>query len=112
MAIVVMIGTVALVAAFVPGGAAAMRSGAGMSGPPPSMRYYASNIALSLVAAMVGGWLTARIASHAIAGHLIALAAVVLVMGFVSAVSPGSSRQPMWYKLVIPLVGIAGVAVS
>lgn len=114
MAAIVMAGTFALLAAFVPGGAAAMRAmrdnPAAM--PKPTPRYYSMNIALSLVAAIVGGWTTAQIAGPSPRGYVIALAVVVLVMGLVSGWAPGSRAQATWYKLVIPLIGVVGVAIG
>jgi len=117
MAVVVMLGTIAMMAALVPGGLKAMRAmrdGARAAMPAPTPRYLAMNIALSLVAAILGGWITTRIASRAVNGHLIALCVVVLLMSVVSAFASGSgsSLQPAWYKFVIPLVGVAGVALS
>ena len=41
-----------------------------------------------------------------------ALGAVVIAMGIVRAFMPGSERQPEWYKFVIPLVGLVGIALS
>lgn len=114
MTILVMVGTTLWVMLRVPGGMASMRdrmkSGEAMPTPPPS--YYAYNFIVGLFAAMVGGWLTARIATTAQTGHLIALAIAVLVMGLVSARAPGARHLPGWYKLVIPVVGLAGVALS
>lgn len=117
MAVVVMVGSIAIVAAFIPGGFSAMRAlrdGTGAAMPAPTPRYLVMNIALSLVAAILGGWITARIASRAVNGHLIALCLVIVLMGVVSAFGSGSgsSVQPAWYKFVIPLVGIAGVGLS
>lgn len=117
MAVVVMVGSIAIVAAFVPGGLKAlraMRDGTGATMPVPTPRYLVMNIVLSLVAAILGGWITARIASRAVNGHLIALCIVILLMGVVSAFGSGSGSnvQPAWYKYVIPVVGIAGVALS
>src|SRR4051812_347356 len=99
MTVLVMLGTFALMAAFVPGGLQAMkamRDGAakGAAMPVPSPRYLAMNIALSFVAAIVGGWVTTRIAARAPNGHLVALGALLLIMGVVSAFSPGSEQQP------------------
>lgn len=114
MAAIVMAGTFALVAAFVPGGVAAMRAmrdnPAAM--PKPSPRYYSMNIALSLVAAIVGGWVAAQIAGPAPRGYVISLAVVVLAMGLVSGFAPGSRGQATWYKLAIPLIGALGVAIG
>jgi peptidoglycan/LPS O-acetylase OafA/YrhL len=112
MTILVMAGTMALVAAFVPGGLAAMRGAGAASAPSPTPRYYAMNIALSFLAALVGGWVTTRIAIRTPAAHIAALGALLLAMGAVSAFSPGNEQQPGWYKLLIPVVGICGVAAS
>jgi hypothetical protein len=70
------------------------------------------NIALSLVAAIVGGWAAARIAGAAPRGYVIALAVVVLAMGLVSGFAPGSRAQAAWYKLTVPLIGVLGVAIG
>ncbi len=112
MAVIVMVGTMAMVAAFVPGGLGAMRRGGQAAAPTPTPRYYALNIALSFAAAVVGGWVAALMANGDTTAHLAALAALILAMGLVSAFSSGSDRQPRWYRLVIPLVGVAGVAAS
>jgi hypothetical protein len=112
MAVLVMGGTFAWVAAKVPGGMAAMRQNPDAAAMQPSTAYLAFNLVLSLVAAFAGGWVTTRIAQRSATAHLAALAAVVVVMGIVSSLGPGSSRQPGWYKFVIPLVGLAGVALS
>ena len=114
MVALVMLGTFALAAVLVPGGSATMRqrmrSGQPMSAP--SSTYLASNIALSLGAALVGGWVTLRIAPRSPAGHLGALCVVIVLMGVLSGRMPGSELQPGWYKFAIPLVGIVGVGLS
>jgi hypothetical protein len=114
MVIIVMTGLMAWMAARVPGGMAAMRDRmkAGEAMPVLPASYYVYNIALSLVAAVVAGWVTTRIAQRAPTGHLVALGVVVLAMGVVSAKGRGAERQPGWYKLVIPVVGLIGVALS
>jgi hypothetical protein len=112
MVVLVMTGTMAWVATMVPGGLAAMRQNPQASSMTPTPRYLAMNIALSLVAAMAAGWVTLRIADRSPRGHLLALAAVVLVMGVVSTFMPNSERQPQWYKYAIPVVGLAGIALS
>ncbi len=114
MAVVVMLGTFALVAAFVPGGVRAMRASQKDPSqmPAPSAAYYASNIVLSFIAAIVGTWVTAQTAAPAPKNQLIALGVLILVMGVASSFSPGNERQPSWYRRTIPLVGVAGVAVG
>jgi peptidoglycan/LPS O-acetylase OafA/YrhL len=90
----------------------AMRDKPAVAPPAPPTRYYASNIALSLVAALIGGWVTARVSGPPVRNSLVGLAVLVLAMGLVSALMSGSDSQPAWYKLVIPLIGVAGVALS
>ena len=114
MTVIVMAGTMALMAAYVPGGLGAMKAMRENPSaiPTPTPRYYVMNIALSLVAAIVGGWLTTRIAGTPATGYVIALALVVLAMGLVSAFMTRSGTQPGWYKALIPLIGVAGVAIG
>ena len=109
MMVIVMAGTMALMAAFVPGGMQAMRNRETIESLPPSTRYLASNIVLSLMAAIAGGWATAKVATASPTGPLIALASVMIAMGIISALAPGAKRQPGWYKVLIPLVGAGGV---
>lgn len=113
MVILVMIGSIAIAATTMPGGIAALKQvQQGGPAPTPTLQVYVMNIVMSLVAAFVGGWVALRLAGRAPVGHLAALAVVVLLMGLVSAFVPGSASQPTWYKLLIPLVGVAGVAAS
>ncbi|MDB4907755.1 MAG: hypothetical protein JWO05_2539 [Gemmatimonadetes bacterium] len=120
MTVIVMVGTMALMAGMVPGGMKAMRDrmrkagGAGGAGamPTPTPRYLAANIALSLLAAIAGGWVTARIAPTSPMSYVGLLCAVVLVMGVLSARMPGSEAQPGWYRAGIPVVGVVGAVMG
>lgn len=113
MTVLVMIGSVAIAAAMIPGGLKGMRDRMQRGDVPlPSMRIYATNLVMSLIAAIVGGWITLRLAPSSPDGHLLALAVVVLLMGAVSAFAPGGAQQARWYKLLIPVVGAAGVLAS
>jgi hypothetical protein len=112
MVVIVVVTMFAAMAAFVPGGLAAMRQNMDAGAMAPTPRYMAINLASGFVAALIGGLITARIAPRSPNGHLAALAAVVLAMGVVSAFMPGADRQPSWYKLVIPIMGVAGIAAS
>jgi len=87
MAAIVMAGTFALVAAFVPRGVAAMRAMRDNPAavPKPTPRYYSMNIALSLVAAIVGGWVVAQIAGPAPRGYVIAPLGVAIGGGISGA---------------------------
>jgi hypothetical protein len=116
MVVLVMAGSMAWMAARVPGGLKAMRenmkSGGAAAMPTPPASYLAFNLALSFFAAVLGGWVTRGIAPSAPTRHLLALGAVVIVMGFMSSRRPGSDQQPGWYRFVIPFVGLAGIALS
>lgn len=113
MAILVMVGSAALAAAVMPGGLSALKAAQqGVTVPAPSPQMYVMNIAMSLVAAFVGGWVAMRLAGRAPLGHLAALGCVVLLMGLVSAFTAGNAAQPVWYKLLIPVVGVVGIAAS
>ena len=112
MAIVVMIGTMAATAAFVPGGIQTMRNGASGGTVPP--RYLVANLSVSLVAAIAGGIVTTRIAGTARWPHAIVLAVFVAVMSVVSArQSAGTATgQPAWYGRAIAAIGIGGVLIG
>lgn len=113
MVVLVMVGLFALVAALVPGGLATMKT---MRENPQAMPltpgYLGGNLVVSLLAAVVGGWVTLRIAPATANRDVVALAAVVLVMGVVSTRMEGAQFQPSWYRIAIPLVGILGVVMS
>jgi hypothetical protein len=114
MAALVMVGMMAIMATLVPGGMAAMKTmhADPSAMPAPTPRYYLMNLLLSLLAALAGGAVTGRLAGTQASGSLAALCGLVLVMGLVSAFSPGSGRQPAWYKIATPLLGALGVLLS
>ena len=65
-------------------------------------------IGLGLIAAIVGGFVSAWIAGQKKLRHGIILGVVVLVLGIISAlVSP--VEQPLWYNASIILAGVIGV---
>jgi predicted benzoate:H+ symporter BenE len=112
MAAIVMIGSMAMLAAVVPGGLAALKQlrGNPSAMPAPTPRYLAMNLTLSVIAAIVGGWLVARMAPPPAINYVVGLACLTLVLGLVSAfLSPGNERQPGWYKVVITAAGVVGV---
>lgn len=104
MAVIVMIGSVAAAGAMIPGGFAAARN---LQGQPPRNYLYA-NFILSLVAAIFGGWLSARMAPANPMAHAATLAAFLLVMSVVSA-KKQSRNQPAWYPWTIAAIGVGGV---
>jgi peptidoglycan/LPS O-acetylase OafA/YrhL len=78
---------------------------------PPAGPYLAVNIAYSVVAALVGGYVAAWIAPRRPVKHAVLLAAFALVMSVVSAVLQGD-RQPRWYQVLLavcmPMVIVLG----
>jgi hypothetical protein len=108
MAGLVLGGTAIAAAALVPGGLDAMRTPA--TGPLPNS-YLSANVAVSLLAAVVGGWVAAAIAQSNAGFHVAALAALILLMGAVSGRTAGA-KQPSWYPWAIPLVGVVGVTLG
>jgi hypothetical protein len=104
----VMVGVAAATVVFVPGGLASMRSAAAAA---PSAAYLVANLAVSMGAAVLGGWLTARLAPRAALVHVVVLALVLLAMSVAPSLggrgpAPG---QPGWYAAAIAIVGVAGV---
>ena len=97
-----------------------------------SMLWLAVCFALSLAAAIAGGWVCGRVAGSAAAPR--ALAALVLVLGVVMALptlNPASdprptvrasdvpnmeamtnARQPAWVAFLLPVIGAAGVMIG
>ncbi|MFO0874670.1 MAG: hypothetical protein U0575_11970 [Phycisphaerales bacterium] len=94
-----------------------------------SALFVACAIALSLVAAIVGGWVAALIGRPSSRAVMI-LVGIVLVLGIVSAAmeigmqrsgpserdetisvfeAAQHARQPLWYSLLLPVIGVAGV---
>ncbi len=63
------------------------------------------------VFAVIGGFTTATIAIEEKEKHVIALAIMVLVMG-VASVATMPDTQPAWYKIVLILLGLAGVRIG
>lgn len=114
MMVIVMAGLAAWLALKTPGGLGAMRASMkeGAAAPALGAGYLTFNLLLSLGAAVGGGLTTVAIAASKPTKHLEVLGALVLVMGVLSAASPGSAAQPRWYRYSIPVVGALGVALA
>jgi hypothetical protein len=80
----------------------------GRFGPQPNPPYLAANIGFSVLAAIVGGFVCGWIAGRAPLVHSLVLAAIVLVLGAVSALQPAPG-QPAWYPWTMAVVGAVGV---
>lgn len=76
----------------------------------PTRGYLLANLLTGFGFAGVGGWIAAHIAAVGPHWHAIALAALVLTLGIVTAAQGGAARagQPVWYGWVLPFVGAAG----
>ena len=106
MTIVVMVGVAIAAAVLI--GSGAMSADVPVSPPPTG--YLAANLIISLLAAVLGGYTTARIVGPRSLVQVIVLASIVLAMGLVTALSAGpDSGQPTWYGYVIPIIGAVGV---
>ena len=107
MVALVMVGTMAAAATLIPGGLTAS-SPQPPPVPPPS--YLAANVLVSVAAAVLGGWLAARLAPSRPMLHAGLLAAVVLVLSVVSFAQArnGDTGQPLWYLLLVQAIGRAG----
>jgi hypothetical protein len=104
--VVVTAGTIAATALFIPGG---LRAAMDPAAPPQlTTSYLSANIAVSLLAAILGGWVTARLAPAAPQSHVLVLAVLALGAAIPSATSPALG-QPRWYGLVIGIVGVGGI---
>lgn len=111
MVLVVMIGTFAATAALVPGGLATMKAATA----PPSLpfSYLIANVVVSLIAAITGGWLAARLSAPQQRSNVMILAGLVVLLSVVTAMqSDMTAAQPDWYKWVIPVVGVIGVLIG
>ena len=82
----------------------------------PTPTYLAVNLALSGLAALLGGLTAARLSNQSPMGHAGALALLVLIMALITAFtaggSPGESNQPGWYPFVLAILGPLGVIVG
>jgi len=72
----------------------------------PPLPALAVTLAFSLVAAVVGGFATATIASRFETRHVLALMAFMVVMWLVSI--PAAAGQPAWYRFALLAIGPAG----
>jgi hypothetical protein len=79
----------------------------GASSERPSVSYFALNLGCSALAAVTGGWVTARLARQRPLAHVGTLAlvlAAVVLWGFTRP----PSQWPGWYPPALALVAVAG----
>ncbi|MGB7212358.1 MAG: hypothetical protein WBC97_06970 [Gemmatimonadales bacterium] len=112
MAAIVVIATILAVRFILRVPASALRS---MPSTPPSRPYLTTNIAASGLAALIGGRITGAIADHAPVAHGLALAALMVGFGLLSA-RQSRAAQPRWYKTLLvtamPALAVAGAALA
>ena len=65
-------------------------------------------LAAGLLAAMGGGWTSGRLAPASAWPAVLGLAGLILVLGVVTFFLEKGHPGPMWYRLSLPVVGIAG----
>jgi hypothetical protein len=112
MTVVVIIGTAAATAAFVPGGlSAAMSQTAPDIGPLPRT-YLAANLLVSLIGAVLAGWIAARFSPSSSGTHVLVLAAIMLLMSVATFAQGAAPGQPVWYPWVIGAIGVGGLLIG
>jgi ubiquinone/menaquinone biosynthesis C-methylase UbiE len=77
---------------------------------PPTAPYLYANLGLGLLAATLGGYVTARLSPGNPRAHLGALGGVILGLGLLSARAGG--MQPAWFRFGIIGIGLAGAALG
>lgn len=98
---------VVIVATFLAAGMLAEPSRAGAATATTS--WLAVNVMYSLAAAVLGGWLAARLAPRVPYAHAIALAALALAMALPAVFRGASAGQPAWYPGVMTALGVSGI---
>jgi hypothetical protein len=71
--------------------------------------YLALNVAICAVGAIMGGWLSARIATYAPYAHAAAMAAIVAIFSIGTATGQPAPGHPGWYASMLALVAVFGV---
>jgi hypothetical protein len=111
MILTVMIGVAAATAALIPGGLATMNAAAAPISLPAS--YLTANIAVSLIGAILGGWLTSRLSAPQQRSNVMILAGLVVLLSVVTAMQGvDTAAQPTWYRWIIPVIGVVGVLIG
>jgi hypothetical protein len=110
MALAVILGILAATAALVPGGLTPANL-EGVASEPPSATFLAADLLIGLVAAILGGWLTARLAPSTPLRHVGALGIVMVLVAIPTAIgkSAAPNGQPAWYCAVVVTIGLVGI---
>lgn len=76
------------------------------------LTYLMAHLAVSLLGALIGGYLTARMIGRASRPQVVALVAVIVIASIITWLQqrdPAASGQPGWYPIVVTLIGVVGV---
>ena len=111
MMAVVVAGTAAATELIVDGGLFGAATGPRSALPPT---YFAANLIISGMGALLGGWVTARMAPSREMIHVLALAGLVILMSLPGLLGYGESQadQPQWYIYILPFLGVGGALVG
>jgi hypothetical protein len=104
---VIMAGVAAATELIVPGGLFHAATGPREALPPT---YFAANLVVSAMGAVLGGWVTARMAPSREMLHVLALALLMILMSIPGLLGYGPSYdvQPVWYIWTLPVLGVSG----
>jgi hypothetical protein len=102
-----LMGTAAATELIVEGGLFGAATGPRSALPP---EYFAANLVMSAMGAMLGGWVTARMAPNAEMAHVLALASLMILASLPGLLGYGESQadQPQWYIWALPILGVSG----
>jgi len=68
----------------------------------PTGPYLVLSLALSFAAAVLGGWVAAKVAGYRPLEHGVALGALILVLGVLFLIHPAPG-QPLWHQWLLTL---------
>ena len=99
---VMMAGVAAATELIVPGGLFHAATGPREALPAT---YYAANVVVAAMGALLGGWVTARMAPAREMVHVLALTVLLILMSVPGILGYGPSHdvQPDWYKWSLPV---------
>ncbi len=78
----------------------------------PTMAYIIVNLIISTLAAVVGGYLTGRMAPSQPLAHAIGLGVFLFLLSLPMIISGPLLGQPTWYPTTIGIVGFAGALIG
>lgn len=103
--VVIVAGTAGSAALIIPGGLESARTMA------PPATYMAAHLLVSAMGALLGGWVTARMAPEREMIHILVLAVLLLLKSVPSLAGYGNpdGLQPTWYVYTLPVIEVVAV---